>query len=206
MVSTTKIFGIGWAKTGTTTLGKCFEILGFDHQTQDLGLVKDVGKGDLSRIMTLAENKETFEDWPWIILYKELDSAFPNSLFILTKRKQANWIRSYKNMLANEGEASEELNEIRQILYGLQFPHVSESELIKRYEKHNAEVESYFCNRPKDLLIVDWETGSGWEEICGFLGKDTPNQPFPHANKGKYTGFSAFTTIKNVIKKYLITT
>jgi hypothetical protein len=54
----TKIFGIGWAKTGTTTLGNCFKILGFDHQSQDLGLVKDVQKGALSRIMTLAEKRK----------------------------------------------------------------------------------------------------------------------------------------------------
>ena len=25
----TKVFGVGWAKTGTTTLGKCFGILGY---------------------------------------------------------------------------------------------------------------------------------------------------------------------------------
>ena len=79
-----KVFGIGWAKTGTTTLGDCFKILGFDHQSQDLGLVKDIGQGDLSQIMALAEQKETFEDWPWIILYKELDEAFPGSRFVLT--------------------------------------------------------------------------------------------------------------------------
>jgi len=30
-----KIFSIGWAKTGTTTLANCFEILGFDHQSQE---------------------------------------------------------------------------------------------------------------------------------------------------------------------------
>jgi hypothetical protein len=90
-----KIFGIGWAKTGTTTLGKCFEILNLDHQSQNLGLVKDIGKGDLSRIMMLAEKKEAFEDWPWIILYKELDRAFPDSRFVLTKRNPEKWIREF---------------------------------------------------------------------------------------------------------------
>ena len=37
-----KVFGVGWAKTGTTTLGECFKILGFDHQSQNLELVKDI--------------------------------------------------------------------------------------------------------------------------------------------------------------------
>ena len=181
-----KIFGIGWAKTGTTTLGECFKILGFDHQSQDLGLVKGIQHGDLSLIIALAKKKHTFEDWPWIILYKELDEAFPNSRFVLTRRKPEEWILSYKNMLANQGEASEELNEIRRILYGLPFPQVSEHQLIERYEKHNAEVECYFRNRFKDLLVIDWEEGGGWKDLCDFLGKDIPNKPFPHANKGKY--------------------
>ena len=182
--STGKIFGIGWAKTGTTTLGECFKILGFSHQSQDLSLVSDIGKGDLARALVLAKSHDTFEDWPWIIIYKQLDAAFPGSRFILTKRKSANWIRSYKSMLANLGHASNEISEIRRTLYGLPFPMVSESQLIDRYEAHNADVENYFSNRSCDLLIVDWEEGSGWKELCHFLGKDFPNRPFPHANKG----------------------
>ncbi|MGD1949872.1 MAG: sulfotransferase family protein [Leptolyngbyaceae cyanobacterium] len=182
----TKIFGIGWAKTGTTTLGSCFKVLGFNHQSQNLDLATDIGKGNLSHILELVKTKETFEDWPWILLYKEFDKTFSDSRFILTKRQPEKWIRSYKNMLANQGDASEELNKIRRILYGLPFPGVSESQLIDRYNQHNADVENYFRDRPQDLLTVNWEEGDGWEKLCGFLGKDVPNEPLPHANKGKY--------------------
>ena len=181
-----KVFGIGWAKTGTTTLGKCFEALGFDHQSQDLSLVSGIPTGDLSRLFALAERKETFEDWPWIVLYRELDKQFPGSRFVLTKREPDKWIRSYRNMLAKQGEASNDLNQIRRILYGLPFPHVSEEQLIERYENHNSEVEDYFRTRSKDLLIVNWEQGDGWEALCSFLGREIPNTPFPHANKGHY--------------------
>jgi len=181
-----KIFGIGWAKTGTTTLGKCFETLGFVHQSQRLDLVKDLAKGDLSRIMALAKEKETFEDWPWIIVYQELDKAFPGSRFVLTQRDTANWLRSYENMLRRQGEASEELNEIRRTLYGLPLPHVTEAQLIERYEKHNQDVSAYFRGRPAALLVVDWERGHGWKELCGFLNRDILTVPFPHANRGDY--------------------
>src|SRR5207302_3774936 len=112
--------------TGTTTLGKCFATLGYDHQSQRLDLVKDLAVGDLSRIMTLANEKESFEDWPWIILYQELDRAFPGSRFVLTKRESSNWLRSYKNMLRQQGEPSEELNQMRRTLYGLPFPGVTD--------------------------------------------------------------------------------
>ncbi|NGO50776.1 sulfotransferase family protein [Allomesorhizobium camelthorni] len=185
-----KIFGIGWAKTGTTTLGHCFRTLGFNHQSQDLSLVDGIPKDDLSRIMALAQQKETFEDWPWIILYKELDEAFPNSRFVLTVRDTEKWVRSYTNMLANKGTASESTNRIRQILYGLPFPDVTEAQLIERCQRHNQEVQLYFRDRPEDLLIVDWERGDGWKELCDFLGREVPREPFPHANKGKYSSQS----------------
>ena len=182
-----KVFGIGWAKTGTTTLGECFKILGFNHQSQRLDLVKDVRQRNLNRIVALAKEKDTFEDWPWIILYQELDKAFPGSRFILTTREPEKWIRSYQNMLSRQGEASEELDEIRRILYGLPIPNVAEEQLIERYVKHNEAVMKYFQDRPASLLIVNWENGDGWEELCDFLDKDIPAVPFPHANRSNYT-------------------
>ncbi len=199
----TKVFGVGWAKTGTTTLGKCFEILGYDHQSLELELVKDIAAGDLSRIMALAETKETFEDWPWALLYKELDQAFPGSRFVLTKRKPGSWIRSYANMLANQGHASPEMNETRRALYGLPFPGVSEAQLLARYEQHNAEVEACFQERPDDLLVVDWEETDEWKVLCAFLGRDVPDQPFPRANEGSYfTGLSLARARNSLGKVY----
>ncbi|MBE9078318.1 hypothetical protein IQ241_13620 [Romeria aff. gracilis LEGE 07310] len=198
-----KVFGIGWAKTGTSTLGKCFEILGFDHQSQNLGLAKDLAKPDLSRIMALAQEKETFEDWPWIILYKELDQAFPGSRFILTQREPDQWIRSYKNMLANQGGESEELNEIRRILYGLPFPQVSREAMIQRYRRHNDEVTDYFRDRSDSLLVVNWGKGDGWKELCEFLDKPIPAQPFPHTNKGKYYRKTISSRVQNKLRAWL---
>lgn len=182
-----KVFGIGWARTGTTTLGACFQILGYDHQGQKLNLVRDIPTGDLSRILSLAEKKESFDDWPWIILYRDLDAAFPGSRFVLTIREPENWLRSYQNMLRNQGRASARVNEQRRILYGLPFPDVTEDDLLQRYMRHNREVLDYFYDRPDDLLVLDWEKRSGWDELCAFLGKEIPDKPFPHAHRSGYT-------------------
>lgn len=197
-----KVIGIGWAKTGTTTLGTCFRILGFDHQSQDLDLAKDLRSGDLSRILAVASAKHSFEDWPWVLVYRELDEAFPGSRFVLTKRRTDRWLRSYRNMLAQEGKPSRELTEIRRILYGLPFPDVSDSQLIERYDRHNAEVEHYFRGRSQDLLIVDWEQAGGWKELCEFLGKNIPREPFPHANKGRYANRSITARLLQTVKRY----
>lgn len=186
-----KIFGIGWAKTGTTTLGHCLEVLGHRHQGQRLDLVDDLATGDLSRILAVAAEADAFEDWPWILAYRQLDAAFPGSRFILTVRDPQRWLRSYRNMLEQPGIVTEELNRIRRLLYGLPFPDVTAEQLLDRYRRHNDEVVDYFSSRPGDLLVVDWERGDGWPSVCGFLGQPVPDVPFPHDNKGCYDGVAS---------------
>ena len=181
-----KIFGIGWAKTGTKTLGKCFEILGFSHVSRRLDLVKTIEKGNLSKIFKIAQKSETFEDWPWIILYQELDKKFPGSKFILTTRDQIQWLKSYRNLLKNEGKPTKRKNQIRTFLYDLPFPDVTDEDLLNRYQRHNSEVQDYFSTKPNSLLIVDWGKGDGWNELCEFLQLPIPDVEFPHLNKGKY--------------------
>jgi len=181
-----KVFGVGWAKTGTTTLGECFKILGYKHQAQRLDLVADVGQGVLNRIMAIAEEKESFVDWPWLVLFRECDLAFPGSRFVMTVREPQHWIRSYRNMLKDKEATTKEMNKIRAILYDLPFPDVSNEQLIERYLRHQKEVTEYFYDRPDDLLVVDWEKDAGWKELCTFLGKEIPSASFPHANRGDY--------------------
>jgi hypothetical protein len=94
-------------------------------------------------------------------------------------------------MLRAQGYASDELNEIRRILYGLPFyglpfPNVTEEQLLERYRRHNREVKEYFSGRPDDLLVVNWKEEDEWKELCNFLGHDVPSRPFPHANRGNY--------------------
>jgi len=193
-----KIFGIGWAKTGTKTLGECFKILGFNHQSTRLDLVEKLENGELDQIMNIAKSKDTFEDWPWLILYKEFDQTFPESKFILTYRDPENWLKSYLNMLAVEGKANNRINRIRSFLYQLPFPNVSANELVGRYIKHFNDVQEYFINKPDSLLIVDWEKGDGWKEICDFIKMPIPNKPFPHANRGLYKKYSLRYLVKKI--------
>lgn len=180
-----KVFGIGWAKTGTTTLGRCLKILGYKHMSQRLDLIDAYASNDLPTLLGVAAQADSFEDWPWILLFRELDEAFPGSRFILTTRESGLWLRSYRNMLQNQGLATEEMNRIRCTLYGLNFPEVPDADLLERFERHNREVQDYFAGRDS-LLVVDWEKGHDWTEICRFLGTHCPDKEFPHENRGDY--------------------
>jgi hypothetical protein len=178
-----KVFGIGWAKTGTTTLGRCFEILGYNHQSQNLSLVPLILRGDFAKTLRIAAGKESFEDWPWPLVYREMDSAFPGSRFVLTTRDPEHWLASYRAMLAAENQPTPEVRAIRCQLFGVDPETASDKELVSRFLAHNAEVFKYFNNRPGDLLLVAWESGDSWEKLCQFLNAPMPTTPFPHLNR-----------------------
>jgi hypothetical protein len=134
---------------------------------------------------------DAFEDNPWPVLYKELDQRFPGSKFVLTRRPAEAWIRSMvKDFATTE-------TPMRRWIYGEDAgcPEGNEDVYIARYERHNKEVLEYFKDRPDDLLVFDLPKGDGWDKLCGFLGHDIPNEPFPHANKA-----SLSRKIKNFLK------
>lgn len=177
-----KIFGIGLNKTGTTTLGICGEILGYRHKSCDRNLLEDVMiRNDFEQLQKTVRQYEIFEDWPWPLIYKKLDQLFPDSKYILTTRINANvWLNSLKNHSIN----THPTKHFRKLAYGYNFPHRHEQEHIKIYESHNEQARIYFRDRENDFLEVCWENGDDWINLCEFLGKNIPNVPFPHANKG----------------------
>jgi len=181
-----KLVGVGWAKTGTSTLGRCFELLGFSHQAGRLDLVEHLADGDTDAIIDVARSWDALEDWPWLLLYREFDAAFPGSKFVLTTRDPQAQLQSWRNMLRDGKHTWPEVTRARQVLYGLPFPDVTDQQVLARVQQHEAEVRAYFADRPDDLLVVDWTKGDGWPELCGFLDLPIPDEPFPHANQGDY--------------------
>jgi hypothetical protein len=183
-VKATKVVGIGLPKTGTTTLGFCFRRLGFKHRTYDMDLALQVKRNQLEPVLEEATKFESFEDWPWFAVYRELDQRFPNSKFILTLRKDTDtYVASLKRHHEREGIRREGFvkphwwNEV----HGVEPTAWDYEKSAQRYQMHHREVLDYFGNRiSKDLLVVCWEHGDGWAELGRFLNKRVPEEPFPH--------------------------
>lgn len=183
-VRATKIVGIGLPKTGTTSLGYCFRRLGFKHRTYDMDLALQAKRNQLDNVIEEARKYEAFEDWPWFMVYRELDREFPNSKFILTLRKDtATYVTSLRGHHEREGIRTEdfvkpywwdEVFEVEPSAWDYQ-------KSADRYERHNRQVLEYFADRiNKDLLVVCWEDGDGWMKLCNFLNARMPNEQFPH--------------------------
>ena len=171
-----KIIGIGLPKSGTTSLKTALHKLGF----QPGGALKyddpdaEVFVGDYNLLP--------------IERYRVLDMKYPDAKFILTLRESPEvWYNSVYNW-AERFKDNAGLKKQRKSMYGYEMP--VRDPLIEQYITHAESVYQYFEYRYhakiKDkLLIVCWEYGDGWEELCGFLNKPIPDVPFPHKNTNK---------------------
>jgi len=172
-----KVFGIGFHKTGTSSLAAALQYMGYRVTGPNAVHNPEIAKQVYSIAFELVEQFDAFQDNPWPLLYRELDHQYPGSRFILTVRPTAAWIRS---VVSHFGQQS---TPMRQWIYGLGSPEGNEAVYVSRYEKHNLEVLNYFSARPNDLLVLKITEGEGWEKLCPFLDSPVINQPFPHENK-----------------------
>lgn len=183
-VKATKVIGIGLPKTGTTSLGYCFRRFGFKHRTFDMDLAYQVKRNNLQPALEEARKFETFEDWPWFEIYRELDQTFPNSKFILTLRKDTEtYVTSLKGHHERQGIRKPDFVKpyYWDVVHGVEPAAWDYEKSAQRYERHNREVLEYFADRlNKDLLVVCWEQGDGWAELSRFLNKAVPDEQFPH--------------------------
>jgi hypothetical protein len=179
----TKVFCIGFHKTGTTSLELALKKLGYRVKGSFGTKDPDIASKVHEMAYAMVDEFDAFEDNPWPILYRELDQRFPGSKFVLTRRPSKNWIQSQvKDFATTE-------TPMRRWIYGENAgcPAGNENTYIARYERHNREVQEYFANRSDDLLIIDLPNDDGWSRLCPFLGHPIPNVPFPHANNASWS-------------------
>lgn len=202
----TKYFCIGNNKTGTTSLEKAFNDLGFmvGNQRKAELLVEDYFNNDFKRIINYCKTAEVFQDIPFGMpdTYKFLDDAYPNSKFILTIRDDAeqwyNSITKFHAKLFGAGKTPtwDDLKNAKYVYQGWMYEVMSKrynlseldnpyskEKLIFQYEKYNQEVINYFINRPKDLLVINLSDKDAYAKFCEFIGVESKGNSFPWENK-----------------------
>ena len=174
-----KVFCIGMFKTGTTSMGKAFEILGYNTLNGPWwpkGIMindpfyehSDLWPIYYESIKKVILKYDAFQDYPWMFLFKEIREWYPDSKIILTIRDP--------NELA--------LSDIA-MLKRLKIPEKSipkKDKFIKRYICHRNNVLDFFKS-DKDFLKFNIFAGDGWDKLCNFLKKDKPTLNFPNLNK-----------------------
>lgn len=174
-----KIIGVGFQKTGTSTLREALKILGFRVRDTTPRALIPILRGNFRKIRRMLRGYDAMEDTPWFMIYKELDKMYPGSKFILTVRDADSWYASVTKHIGDLRAAHHEWIYGR----GKGLPAEDRDHTISVYNNHNEAVMQYFEKRPEDLLVLDFTQGDRWDKLCAFLGKDVPELPFPHYNK-----------------------
>lgn len=166
-----KVFGIGLSKTGTHSLVEALNILGW----------RAVHYPPAGKIMEIARQADALVEMTVIPRYKLLDVAFPNSLFILTRREMSGWLESCRTWWARGDYISPESLRNRRAVFGIEGFDPIVFKMV--HLAHILDVTAHFYTRKDKLLELDICGGGGWDKLCKFLNCPVPSVPFPHKNK-----------------------
>jgi len=197
-VTMMKVIGVGLNKTGTKTLEYYLKQWGFQHKTYDLDAFNLYRAGRLNELLEMMQQYDSFEDWPWPLMFREIDSNFPDARFVLTvRRSPAVWYRSLCNMAVRMGP----LQQYEQHIYGYAMPQGHRDEHLQYYQAHNQAVAKHFRGRPATLLKVCWETGDHPQKLADFLGLNVAETPPQHINRSQavYSGDNLYLAHANRI-------
>jgi hypothetical protein len=189
---TGKIFGIGFHKTGTSSLASALRKLGYrtihgdprgswPGADEGIGLMRAIDAGNY-RLPTF-ELFDAFVDNPYFVIWRQLDEMFQDAKLVLTVRDEAAWIDSCVRYYRGR-----RVRPMRLWMFGAHAdPSASEAarqDWIEAYRGHNAEILDHFGSSGDRFLVMDIAEGDGWEKLCPFLGAPEPAKPFPRANVG----------------------
>ncbi len=194
-----KILGVGLSRTGTLSLSRALEILGFRTLHWCPERLRDVVLGQTaSPDFRRYDDVDAVTDLPAALFYQELLEVYPNTKCILTTRPEEDWLRSVRRhyqvsvpeYLKGQSILLEEARRTQEFAYGSS--EVVPFLYLKRYQDHNRLVQHDIP--ANQLLVMDLKQNMGWEPLCEFLGVSIPNEPFPHTNQSsssmKENGFS----------------
>ena len=192
------IVGAGFGRTGTLSLKYALEQIGFDkcYHMLEVGNHADhrdqwsaARRGEAIAWDALFEGYKASVDWPACDFWQELSEHYPESKVLLSVRDPERWYASIRNTihlstssgLTAEDEAERERAKwANWFIWETNFDDRMDDKdhVIGVYEAHIARVQAAI---PSDRLLV-YETGSGWEPLCEFLGVPVPDDPYPHVN------------------------
>ena len=183
----TKVFVIGFQKTGTTSLELALQFLGYRVYGGDKNLMKYTNAEDLKAyIKKTLDSWDAAQDMPWPLYYKELYEVYPDAKFILTIRNTNKWIKSVVNYFASIRIP------LHKKIYEVPCAEGYEKEYKAIYNKHNQDVIEFFSKK-NNFLLMESKRNFNYNTLCTFLElKYVPQEVFPHGRHNSKRIFPKF--------------
>jgi hypothetical protein len=207
-----KIIGTGLSRTGTTTIRKVLEELGFgpcynssELFTHPRGIEfwEALEKGKTVDFDTFFRDYNAISGFPGYLFAREILEKYPNAKVILSVRDPEDWYDDISNTVFQTGPShvnkayAKEAGKIDPYLadcisriHALQTRNLEDGFFEGRFADRNYAVQRYVQwnedvkkKFPTDqLLVYQIKEGADWPPFCEFLGVPVPEKPFPHLN------------------------
>lgn len=204
------IIGAGYGRTGTLSLKKALEALGYGpcyHMFELWQNPDDIQYWEKALNHQPVDWDELFEgyqaavDFPTCVYFEQLLHQYPSAKVILTLREPTDWYESTrKTLLGNRPSIWKALGITLRLPFSRRLRRkirigLHNRQLLRRHvlggSKHNRQqaianfqnhLEKVKQTVPAEQLLV-FEVKDGWEPLCAFLGHAVPDQPFPRVNR-----------------------
>ena len=192
-----KIFVLGYNKTGTKSLSNALEYLGYKvlhtGSTGDfIGFLDRIGN-NLNKSKNVLDGLEGYDcyiDYPFYepTVFSHIISEYPDAKYISLTRNLDDYV---------EAVLEDKIKRLKQGSFdNWNWLGVGDEEVFKNYPdyqkqwikgrtefKHDSNISLLFKNNINYLNMNICDNGDGWEKLCKFLDKEVPNADFPHNNK-----------------------
>ena len=194
----TRVFGVGVSRTGTSSLKVALERLGYGpcyhvseavkwpHLALLWGEFLERGGPELQNILGRYRSAC---DTPIYIIWRDLLRSWPDAKFILTIRDSESWYRSVVNSilpilhgmtlpLAPGVEFAHRMFRDAFMMNWLKSPVFQREIAVLAFTEHSRVIVRSIP--PNQLLVM--RISEGWLPLCTFLGVPVPDADFPHEN------------------------
>ncbi|WP_211370918.1 sulfotransferase family protein [Nonomuraea turkmeniaca] len=207
-----KVIGIGFGRTGTTSLKAALELIGYGPCYHMFDIVEEPGR--IGTWIDAAEGRpvdwdRTFQgfasavDFPVAAFWRELTAYYPDAKVILTVRDPASWYESATKTIFKKALRARTLPArigfklVSRIAPDLgAFVKMTDVAIMRRVfdgrvadrdhalAVYGSHIEQVAAEVPPERLLV-YDVAEGWEPLCAFLGAAVPEEPFPRGNDAR---------------------
>lgn len=197
-----RVIGAGMGRTGTASLKRALETLGFGpchHMDEVVKHPAEVptweaaARGKKPDWASFMAPWGSAVDFPAALYYRELMTTFPDAKVILTVREPKSWYQSVGETIHPA------LTRFPNRVISPFLPYVSGPGRVMAKTSFHTDVLERFAERdhvlgkfaewneevkrvvPAERLLV-FEAKDGWEPLCKFLGVPVPSEPYPRVN------------------------
>jgi hypothetical protein len=186
-----KVIGSGLGRTGTLSLKRALEQLGFGpcHHMIEVFMHPDSallwveaaeGRPDWE---ALLGDYQSAVDHPACSFWRELADRYPDAKVIHSVRDPDQWFDSTQATIFAPGATGlnrpPPFQQFFETVLNIFHTDIHDRAAMTDYfRRHGEEV---LATIPKERLLV-YPVGAGWEPLCAFLGVPVPDAPYPREN------------------------